>query len=84
MLTINDTAVEIDDDGLFIHSLPLVEGLNNIFIKAIDQVGNITSYTASVSRNDKAAKEVVSARANVEEKHLLQRSIIYGLFWLWP
>lgn len=68
MLTINDTAVEIDDDGLFIHSLPLVEGLNNIFIKAIDQVGNITSYTASVSRNDKAAKEVVSARANVEGK----------------
>jgi len=52
ILAINDTEVTVDEDGLFIYTLPLVVGTNEIIITSADQVGNVTSYTASIQRKD--------------------------------
>lgn len=69
IITINDTLVEIDEGGMFIHTQPLILGPNDIIIASVDEVGNITSYTGSVLRNDEKVEQVaVTSDKNISEE----------------
>ncbi len=48
--TINDTDAKVEGDHTFKYTYELKEGLNTIVIKAIDEAGNVSSYTATVTR----------------------------------
>jgi tetratricopeptide (TPR) repeat protein len=50
-VTINDKVIKIEDDGLFITSISLKQGINNITITAVDKKGNTATKTFSLTGN---------------------------------
>ncbi|WP_158534892.1 tetratricopeptide repeat protein [Mucilaginibacter hurinus] len=61
-VTINNSPVEqIEEDGLFISSVMLKQGLNNVVIGAIDKKGNIASRTFSLDATPKQEAEAKEA-----------------------
>lgn len=51
-VAVNGNTVVVDENGTFIHSHSLVEGVNDITITAEDELGNGAVYLAKVVRSD--------------------------------
>lgn len=83
-LTINGKKVKIKNNGSFSKEISLDSGENEIIVKAADELGNESRYTAVVTRGFTGTEaDSASAASNADKPGgLLEALTSYGSYWV--